>query len=468
MHNTLKLTQFSNKAVMLMSIYCLFMLSASGQTPTPNTTSTPQPTLDIVGGRTPPISVATIADSNTQLPASKCINRNTDTLLLKVLNVILDKNSGLFKKDEAAGLHFKVNFQGEVMSNTVSNTQAISYDNVSTVRVEDFSNGQVILPITRDVIHLIPLKSKDNKSIVTGVHLEMILLKKKGNTNFGFVVQNLAQFAENFPLPSDPLGQGVKAISNLTANLLKEENDKANNIDKRAPAAVFDLTFGDSETCSPSIAHTGLYAIITQAKDINKPGYVDIGNRAQYCFGATSAGSGLLFAKKPAGNGTCTPNQNVLNSHVLYTLETLTSQAVKDNPQSAPSPQPSASPQTRESRTPTVPPVNPPHTLVGPLNRSTVSIAASTLPLSERIKAYLDLYPWYALLSTDFKSKVNAEAAYVERITQGGTQPQVSSTGDPDNVLAADYVRLVQSCIALKIEPTSCSLPMPPERLAQR
>jgi hypothetical protein len=392
---------------------------------------------------------------------NQCIQR-TDTILMTAPKVILTKNGGLLRKDEEAGVYFKTTFDGTLVKNgNIQAAEPFTRDNVAIVSVKDYETGQIILPIVSNVIDLLSLKNGD--ATITKVQIKMYLLKKKGNTGFGFVIKNLADFSNKFPFPPNPLGEGLHAVANLTSSLLSDDNNKDNNVAQKAATADITLNFSPTSNCDANTAETGVYAVVSRSTRTAIPGYIDIGanNFDDYCFGVQNAPvSALLVGRRSAaGGGQCTPDRFVDNDYIMFML---TKYSIDEGRLEAsfPAPDPSFSiTSVGLASTTSTAAINTGRE--GPTfgRRAGMLAVRRPSPILAKVNSIDTLsiirsYPWYSSLKPDFQ----------HRLQQAVSDPHALSKDKADDVLALDYVKTVVLCSLAGAKASQCALPVPPAR----
>jgi hypothetical protein len=411
----------------------------------PFTTPSPLPSASVVP------SGGTVAAP----PSVTCINPATDAILMTAPRVIVTKNSGLFRTDEEAGLYFNVTFGGVITRNNREEAAPpFVRDNVSIVNVRDYQTGQVTLPLEGNVIDYVKLNN--GEATITKAQIKMYLLKKQGNNEFGFVVKNLAEFSKKLPLPPNPLGEGLRAVSDLTSSLLSDENNKANNIKERAATVDITLNFVPGGSCDANSAITGMYGVISKSTRRSVPGFVDIAatNMSDYCFGSQSSPvSALMVGRKPSTGGACVPNQYVDNDYVMFVITKYTIPAPARTQIAATYP----SPYSQNSEYGSV---------LGAIGPRLGAIYGGGTPpgivavVADDVPSILRTYRWYPSLTRDFRDRLTRAATGRPRVRSVG-----SNTIHPDDVLAEDYVMGVNACLTANIDLKNCALPAPPTRL---
>lgn len=419
----------------------------------------------VISGQQPPVDGGVIQDGRLIIKVfdptitgtgatSSCI-QPTDTILMTMPRMIIKKKDGLFKKDEQAGLQTSIIISGRVKKNqTYSPVPAVNYNKITLVSLADYGNNtQVSLPVAVNIIELLPLTSGNTK--IDNVEIKIFMLKKRGSTNFGFAIRELAEFSQQFPLPLDPLSQeALRSVAKLTSGLLSEENKDGNNINKIVPAASITLNFSPNGVCDPNSWGTGAYVIVDKSDDKNNPGFVDIGaNLDIKCFVIQTSPFDALLVGTKGQQSTCTNTKPVTNNYTLFRLTKYSAQSINaltDNPVAITYPNKPS-------------PVNNPilnvlGAIVGISN--TASIIGANISPQTPVMDVLKRYSWYSSLNSDFKDKL-LEVAVSSDLTEQNT----SESLDADITLANEIVKAVQMCLATGIVKESCALPMPPDRV---
>lgn len=247
--------------------------------------------------------------------SSRTISNATDIITLGLVSVDLTKNANLFREDAQAGVLVKATVSG--YDETTRTNQSATIERLYLVDVSKYSGGPISLPIEGTLLDNFPLTY--NKNVYTKVELDVTLLKKKKNTDFSFVLQNVAKLTQSLPFPANPFDPIVKSLSGSINDMLSPANDKANNIENRVSTAKISLNFLPS---SPFSTTTGIFAVIFASPPPLKTGHIDIANTNDY---ELSLATTPKRAIKVASKSDLSQKKELRNDNLMFFIEAFSS-----------------------------------------------------------------------------------------------------------------------------------------------
>lgn len=252
---------------------------------------------------------------------SRTISNSTDVITLGLVSVDLTKTAGLFKEDAQAGVLVRATISG--FDKPTRTNQSTTIERLYIVDVTKYPSGQVSLPIEGTLFDNFPLTF--DKNVYTKVELDIILLKKRKDSDFGFVLKNVAKLTQNLPFPTNPFDPIIKSLAGSINDMLGPENDAENNIRERIPTGIISLNFLPS---SPFAAKTGIFAVIFGMEPPLQNGYIDIKKPNDYIFSIeTEPKRAILVAPK----ATPTSTNELRNDNLMFFIEAYSSNI--DKPQ---------------------------------------------------------------------------------------------------------------------------------------
>lgn len=250
---------------------------------------------------------------------SRTISNSTDVITLGLVSVDLTKTAGLFKEDAQAGVLVRATISG--YDKPTRTNQSTTIERLYLVDVTKYPSGQVSLPIEGTLFDNFPLTF--DKNVYTKVELDIILLKKRKDSDFGFVLKNVAKLTQTLPFPSNPFDPIIKSLAGSINDMLSPENDAENNIRERIPTGIISLNFLPS---SPFATKTGIFAVIFGSEPPLQTGYVDIKKPNDYIFSVeTEPTRSILVAPK----STPTSTTELRNDNLMFFIEAYSSNVEK-------------------------------------------------------------------------------------------------------------------------------------------
>lgn len=250
---------------------------------------------------------------------SRTISNATDVITLGLVSVDLTKTASLFREDAQAGVLVRATLSG--YDKPTRTNQSTTIERLYLVDVTKYPTGQVSLPIEGTLFDNFPLTF--DKNIYTKVELEIILLKKRKDTDFGFVLKNVAKLTQNLPFPTNPFDPIVKSLAGSINDMLSPENDAENNIRERIPTGKISLNFLPS---SPFATKTGIFAVIFGTEPPFQSGYVDIKKPNDYIFSIlTEPKRAIVVAPKNNPSQT----SELRNDNLMFFIEAFSSNVDK-------------------------------------------------------------------------------------------------------------------------------------------
>ncbi len=252
---------------------------------------------------------------------SRTISNSTDVITLGLVSVDLTKTSGLFREDAQAGVLVRATISG--FDKPTRTNQSTTIERLYLVDVTKYPSGQVSLPVEGTLFDNFPLSF--DKNVYTKVELDIILLKKRKDTDFGFVLKNVAKLTQNLPFPTNPFDPIIKSLAGSINDMLSPENDAENNIKERIPTGKISLNFLPS---SPFATKTGIFAVIFGSEPPLQSGYIDIKKPNDYVFSiVTEPKRSILVASQT----TPTITNELRNDNLMFFIEAFSSNV--DRPQ---------------------------------------------------------------------------------------------------------------------------------------
>lgn len=224
---------------------------------------------------------------------SRAINRKTDEITIGLTSLDLTKTSGLFKSDSEAGVLIRTKVTGFDKSKI---SQSITVERMYLVSVKNYKSGSISLPIEGSVLESFPLTN--NGITYSNIELEIILLKKRKESDFGFVVRNIAKLTDELPFPVNPFDPAVSKLAGSIGDMISPNNDEENAIAERIPTATISMSFAPSSFLSQK---TGIFAIIF-GNDSDEPGFVKIDETNNYEWKIDYTPKRVILVRKKGTN----------------------------------------------------------------------------------------------------------------------------------------------------------------------
>ncbi len=246
---------------------------------------------------------------------NRTINNNSDVITIGLVSIDLTKTAGLFKEDAQAGVLVKATISGyDIPTRT---NQSTTIERLYLVDITKYSNGQISLPIEGTLFD--NFKLSFDKNIYTKVELEVTILKKRKDTDFGFVLKNIAKLTQNLPFPTNPFDPIIKSFAGSISDMLSPSNDSENNIRERIPTAKISLNFLPS---SPFATKTGIFAVIFGVQPPLTNGYIDIKKQQDYVLSVvTEPKRAIMVANRPTPSKT----EELRNDNIMFFIEAFSS-----------------------------------------------------------------------------------------------------------------------------------------------
>ncbi len=204
---------------------------------------------------------------------SRGIDRRTDEITIGLTSLDLTKTKGLFKSDTDAGILIRTKVSGFDKTRV---SQSITLERMYMVNIKRYEKGSISLPIEGSIIESFPLTN--NGITYTNIELDVQLMKKRNDSDFGFVVKNIAKLTDELPFPVNPFNPVVSKLTGSLGDMISSDNDEKNNIAERIPTATINLTFLPNSKLSQK---TGIFAVIFGSDD-DSSGYIDIEKTNNY------------------------------------------------------------------------------------------------------------------------------------------------------------------------------------------
>jgi hypothetical protein len=364
----------------------------------------------------------------------RCINPTKDEFTITLTRILVSKERGWFTSDSSAGIQVTTSVTSVPTGSGDPDTSTMN--RVYIVKVQDYSTGQVSLPLEGNIVG--PFRLTNQNLRYGPFQVSASLMKGSGDTPFGSVVRAIAQITKESVFPAAPTNAGYKLFGKLTESVLADENNKANGIDAKIPTATINLSFSRDGSCTGDISETtGTFAVVFGSDKTKAPGYVDIKDETNYCFSAQKTPSFALLVGKKSGN-TCTATQAMSNDYMMFYKSAFD-----------------------VSNTGVVNMPKPPK--VEWASHGAGSVADRTAAI-----------PSFNLLSPQFKSLLERTAAAQRPNTSIFPLGQVAQEGgltvwkvDAEELLASDYVAGLRRCEFNDVATKECALPSPPRRHIQ-
>jgi hypothetical protein len=247
---------------------------------------------------------------------SKCINQNEHAVQIGLAAIKLSKTKNWFKNQTQAGIQVGIRISGR---DSQFNTKATELTQMYMVNVKDYNKGSILLPMEGSIVDFFPLRN--NGAFYSGIDLSVSLLEKKGNTPFGTVIKELANFTKQYPLPTNPFNNTVKKLANFTTDLISRNNDDGNNVKRHdVPNSTINLPFSPDSDCTGNLFQekTGVFAIVYGNKDTKEAGHIDINKTAQYIFKIQKEPSRTILVAKKDNNGKTTKYTPIQNEFIMF------------------------------------------------------------------------------------------------------------------------------------------------------
>jgi hypothetical protein len=204
---------------------------------------------------------------------SRGIDRRTDEVTIGLASLDLTKSKGLLKSDTDAGVLIRTKVSGFDKTRV---SQSITLERMYMVNIKRYDKGSISLPIEGSIIESFPLTN--NGITYTNIELDVQLMRRRNDSDFGFVVKNIAKLTDELPFPVNPFNPVVSKLAGSLGDMLSSDNDEKNNIEERIPTATINLTFSPNSKLSQK---TGVFAVIF-GSDEESAGYIDIGKTQDY------------------------------------------------------------------------------------------------------------------------------------------------------------------------------------------
>jgi hypothetical protein len=230
--------------------------------------------------------------------ASHCINGTRDQIYLTLARIIVNKQSGFFKKTVASEI---------IVNVTVQSATALTFPLSEKVNISDgqvYQNGQVSLPVEYSLVTGLPLTTKAQGTtpgvVYKGLNAQMTVVNTESTTLLSDAIASLATVtgADKTPIPSTPLTEAGSYLLKFANTAINNSIDSHNAGDKLTSDSL-KMTFDPGGACvsEGTFEMTGVKAVLWADKDLaNQAGYVDIARTNDYCWTADVSPSFVLKA----------------------------------------------------------------------------------------------------------------------------------------------------------------------------
>lgn len=249
---------------------------------------------------------------------SHCIDANAEDVTLHLRRVFTQRRSGLFTRDNRAGVVVTATLTGRGSGQNVT----VKIPSVTLVDVRKERRGRVSLPLEYQIASYLTLKQ--DKFVATDLQLAISLATTRGRNTFGEILDVAGKALNKFPIPNNPFGD-------VTNKILDFANDAINSAANDQAGTFAEVSLAFNLGSEPNIdkckaagkERTGAVAVLrsTGSRDGNLVPVVNTDQR--YCFKySTTATYELLAAQK--SDGKCPASdaayQGVNNDYVMFIL----------------------------------------------------------------------------------------------------------------------------------------------------
>jgi hypothetical protein len=242
-------------------------------------------------------------------PNPECINGSTDRLWLTMYRAIITKHHGFLTSENQAEVILNVHVTTDPASN-----QQLTYPLSTKVNIDQYSVGQVSLPVEYTLINGLALTQKDTKGnnvAYTGFGVDTTLVNLKSKNGLGTALDALQQITGSgkIPIPSSPYTQAAGYLLDFANKAVTTDINNKNGDDKYATAAL-SLNIDPTGTCGNAggdgqgFEQTGVKAIV-MAEGQAGATLVPIANVPAYCWAADITPSFVIKATPRQGTTPC-------------------------------------------------------------------------------------------------------------------------------------------------------------------
>jgi hypothetical protein len=225
---------------------------------------------------------------------------------------VIDKGSSWFKTDKSAGVVITTRAEGL----TGSGQKHLEFPHMEEVKITEYRDGSVILPLNFGVVK--GLKLKDGDHTVDSLAFDFTVVKKRGNTGFAKGLNAILALSREVPFPISPFGVDLKTLGGLATTVVSEVAK-----DDESTAMLRDgkitLNFSPAGDCSSQeFEQTGVIAVVRAGEGKHM---VDISRLAEYTwrYKITPAFS-LEYCSVQQTDKKCTEYTAIRNQHYGFLL----------------------------------------------------------------------------------------------------------------------------------------------------
>lgn len=255
---------------------------------------------------------------------SHCIDADTEKVTLFLRRVFTERNSGLFTKDNMAGVLVRSQLAGNTTDkNNQTSQSTVQVPSVDMVSVKDDQKGRVSLALEYAVASDFVLSQ--NNTVTKTMDLYINLAKTKGKSTFGSVLDLAGQALQQVSLPPNPYTEAGSKFLKF-ANAAIDSSVKADN---DVQIGHIGLQFNEGKEddlikCeSAGNERTGAIAVL-RSVGATAASLIPVTNtQQQYCFRYSSGSTYELLAAKRNDDGSCpSPDkfQGVMNDYVMLLI----------------------------------------------------------------------------------------------------------------------------------------------------
>lgn len=245
----------------------------------------------------------------------RCIGPQ-DAVNVNLRRIIIEKQTkwlGLIE-DQDIGISLTTRISGS----TTSQTKSAAFAKVLKAPLSPYKTGQIVMAQEHNLLNRFELARSGN--VFSQIDIEVALIKTKGKSVAAQILLGAVSATKNLALPLDPFSAAFDVAAAYVDGVFQPLVDRAAE-DKEAVSHHISMTVSSTGTCTGDDETTGTKAIVMQAEDLSKAGYVDAARLNDYCFKAELKPSfSLRFAALPA-TGKCEAAVNfsdVRNSYLFF------------------------------------------------------------------------------------------------------------------------------------------------------
>jgi hypothetical protein len=260
---------------------------------------------------------------------SHCIDADTENVTVFLRRVFTERRSGIFNKDNKAGVLVRTQLSAANSDPSSSGQSAVQVPSVDYVSVKDDNKGRVSLALEYSVASGFVLTQGTNVTQSMDIYINLATVK--GKTGFGDVLDLAGQALQQIPLPPNPYTQAG-------SKFLKFANDAVNasvTKDNAEQIAHIALKFNqgaepDLKKCeSAGNERTGAVAVLRSIGTEGVPLIPVTNTEKLYCFRYSSGSTYELLAARRAGDGSCPAPSSFEGVPNDYVMMLISAQPVK-------------------------------------------------------------------------------------------------------------------------------------------